>query len=157
MLYVVFISVYFVMKTHVADEEQAAYAENQKAIKLKKELKELDVQRRLLEEQRELRWTALNVFKAVAEHIPEEVTLNTLNFSENRDNKGNNIILYGTVTEGDTQKLRNYEEALEKVVVDEQDAQPLFSQVQPSRTDKRAGGYTAWSMVCLLRREEEGK
>ena len=120
-------------------------------------MKELGVQRRLLDEQRELRWTALNVFKAVAEHIPEEVTLNTLTFSENRDNKGNNIILYGTVTEGDTQKLRNYEEALAKVVVDEQDAQPLFSQVQPSRTDDRAGGYTSWSMVCLLRREEERK
>ena len=39
MLYVVFLSVYFVMKTRVAGEEQAAFAENQKAIKLKKELK----------------------------------------------------------------------------------------------------------------------
>ena len=157
MLYVVFLSVYFVMKTRVADEEQAAFAENQKAIKLKKELKELGVQRRLLEEQRELRWTALNVFKAVAEHIPGEVTLDSLVFSESRNNQGNNITLRGRVSQEDSQKLQDYSEALAKVAVDELDAQPLFSQVQPPNMDARAGGYLDWYIICLLRREEAGK
>ena len=157
MLYVVFLSVYFVMKTRVAGEEQAAFAENQKAIKLKKELKELGVQRRLLEEQRELRWTALNVFKAVAEHIPGEVTLDSLVFSESRNNQGNNITLRGRVSQEDSQKLQDYSEALAKVAVDEQGAQPLFSQVQPPNMDARAGGYLDWYIICLLRREEAGK
>ena len=157
MLYVVFLSVYFVMKTRVADEEQAAFAENQKAIKLKKELKELGVQRRLLEEQRELRWTALNVFKAVAEYIPGEVTLDSLVFSESRNNQGNNITLRGRVSQEDSQKLQDYSEALAKVAVDEQGAQPLFSQVQPPNMEARAGGYLDWYIICLLRREEVGK
>jgi len=157
MLYVVFLSVYFVMKTRVAGEEQAAFAENQKAIKLKKELKELGVQQRLLEEQRELRWTALNVFKAVAEHIPGEVTLDSLVFSESRNNQGNNITLRGRVSQEDSQKLQDYSEALAKVAVDEQGAQPLFSQVQPPNMDARAGGYLDWYIICLLRREEAEK
>lgn len=154
MLYAVLLSVYFVMKTRVSAEESAAYADHRKAVKLQKELKELGVKRRLLEEQLELRWTALNVFKAVAEHIPQEVTLDSLVFSESRNNQGNNITLRGRVSQGDSQKLQDYSEALAKVAVDEQGSQPLFAQVQPPNMDARAGGYLDWYIICLLRREE---
>ena len=110
-----------------------------------------------MEEQREPRWTALNVFKAVAEHSPGEVTLDSLVFSESRNNQGNNITLRGRVSQEDSQKLQDYSEALAKVAVDEQGAQPLFSQVQPPNMDARAGGYLDWYIICLLRREEAGK
>jgi len=153
MFYVVLISVYFVVKSQVAAKEEGAYQANKKAREMQKDLKELGVKRRLLEEQLELRGTALNVFKAVAEHIPDGVTLDSMVFSESRNNAGNNITLRGRVSQGDTQKLQDYSDALADEKVVEKDNQPLFSEVMPPNMDSRAGGYLSWYIICILKRD----
>ena len=158
MFYVVLLSVYFVIKHQVTAKEEAAFQANKTARKVEKEVKELGVEYLLLEEQRELRGTALNVFKVVSEHIPEGVTLDSLNFTESRNAKGNNIVLQGRVSQGDTDKLQDYAEALagetvEKVRDGQKMQDNLFKEVQPPNTDARAGGYLAWTVVCILKRD----
>jgi len=153
MFYVVLLSVYFVVKSQVAAKEEEAYQANRKARDMQKDYKEFGVKRRLLEEQLELRWTALSVFKAVSEHIPEDVTLDSIVFSESRNNQGNNITLRGRVSQGDSKKLQDYSEALANVVVVEKENQPLFSRVEPPNMDSRAGGYLSWYIICILKRE----
>ena len=113
-------------------------------------------------EQRELRGTALNVFRAVAKHIPETITLDVMNFSESRDAKGSNILLRGRVSQGDTQLLQDYAEALageevEKIRGDEVVLDNLFREVQPPNMDARAAGYLSWTIVCSVKRDEVGK
>ena len=159
MFYVVLLSVYFVMKSQVTEDEEAAYQANRKAKKTEKEVKELEVEYRLLQEQRELRGTALNVFRVVSKHIPDAITLDSLNFTESRDAKGNNIVLRGRVSQDDTQPLQDYAlalaaETVEKTIKDGQRIQDnLFSEVKPPNTDARAGGYLTWTIVCILKRE----
>ena len=113
-----------------------------------------------LGEQLALRMTALNVLKAVAEYMPEEVTLNSVTFSESRSKGGNNIMLRGQVQQEDRQKLQRYSDQLAEVkVMDSRtlDEKILFSQVQPPNMDARRGGYLDWYIICLLRREEQGQ
>ena len=153
MFYVVLLSVYLVVISQVAAKEEEAYQANRKARDMQKDYKEFGVKRRLLEEQLELRWTALSVFKAVSEHIPEDVTLDSIVFSESRNNQGNNITLRGRVSQGDSKKLQDYSEALANVVVVEKENQPLFSRVEPPNMDSRAGGYLSWYIICILKRE----
>ena len=162
MFYVVLLSVYFVMKKQVSDKEEAAYQANRKARKIEKEVKEKRVELSLLMEQRELRGTALNVFRAVAKHIPETITLDTMNFTESRDAKGSNILLKGRVSQGDTQLLQDYAQALageevEKVRGDEVVLDNLFREVQPPNMDARAAGYLTWTIVCSVKRDEVKK
>jgi len=153
MFYVVLISVYFVVKSQVAAKEEEAYQANKKARDMQKDFKKLGVKRRLLEEQLELRGTALNVFRAVAEHIPDGVTLDSMVFNESRNNAGNNITLRGRVSQGDTQKLQDYSDALADEKVVEKDNQSLFSEVMPPNMDSRAGGYLSWYIICILKRD----
>ena len=125
-----------------------------------KELKILNVQKQLLENQLDLRETALSVLNAVSVHMPEAITLDSVVFSESRGSTGNNITLRGKVEQDDRQKLQEYTEKLRMVkVLDKrtEDRKSLFSQVQPPNMDARAGGYLDWYIICLLRREEQGQ
>ena len=153
MFYVVLISLYFVVKSQVAAKEEEAYQANRKALKIQKEYKTLGVKLRLLEEQRELRWTALNVFKAVSEHIPDGITLTSIDFTESRNSQGNNIVLRGTLDSDitDSKSLQDYSDALADEVAD--NGRPLFSQVVPPNITQNNAGYLTWYVVCILTRE----
>jgi hypothetical protein len=147
---------YFVLKSQVSRAEQLASAENKTLKKANKELRTLVVQKQLLEDQLELRMTALSVLNAVSVNIPEELTLDSVIFSESRGSGGNNITLRGKVEQDDRQKLQGYSDQLAKVTVPDsrtQDRRPLFSRVDPPNMDARAGGYLDWYIICLLRRE----
>ncbi len=156
LIYILLLVGYFVVKLKViAPEVDAARNEYSRLKKDDKKLKSIRVQRRLLEDQLELRMTALNVLKAVAEYIPAELTLDSVTFSESRS-KGSNIMLRGKVNQEHRQKLQGYSDQLAKVKVPDsrtQDEKILFSQVQPPNMDARAAGYLDWYIVCLLRRE----
>jgi len=127
--------------------------------KMKEALKSLEVEHRLLKDQLELRATALNVLKAVAEEFPEEMTLQSLTFSE-KSGKRNNIILRGQMKQEAREKLRVYFEQLRQATVknkDTKEEEQLFSLVGAPSTDARPGGYLNWSIACYLRREEIGQ
>ena len=157
LLYVMLLAGYFVLKSQVSRAEQLAGVENKTLKKANKEMRTLVVQKQLLEDQLELRMTALSVLHAVSVHIPEELTLDSVTFSETRGGSGgNNIMLRGKVEQDDRQKLQDYSDQLAKVTVldnQTQDEKALFSQVQPPNMDARAAGYLDWLIVCLLRRE----
>ena len=156
LLYVMLLAGYFVLKSQVSRAEQLASAENKTLKKANKELRTLVVQKQLLEDQLELRMTALSVLNAVSVNIPEELTLDSVIFSESRGSGGNNITLRGKVEQDDRQKLQGYSDQLAKVTVPDsrtQDRRPLFSRVDPPNMDARAGGYLDWYIICLLRRE----
>ena len=106
-----------------------------------------------MEEQRELRWTALDVFKAVSEHIPDGITLTSIDFTESRNSQGNNIVLRGTLDSDitDSKALQDYSDALADEVTD--NGRPLFSQIIPPNITQNTTGYLTWYVVCILKRE----
>ena len=121
------------------------------------QIRELELARTLIEEQLSRRSTALDVLDVVALHIPNEVTLDSVTFSESRGSGGNNITLRGKVEQDDRNKLQKYSDRLRMVkVLDEKtdDRKDLFSQVQPPNMDARAGGYLSWYIICWIRQEE---
>jgi hypothetical protein len=99
------------------------------------------------------------VLKAVAEEFPEEMTLQSLTFSE-KSGKRNNIILRGQMKLEAREKLRVYYEQLRTATVENietEEKEQLFSLVNAPSTDARAGGYLNWSIACYLRRKETGQ
>ena len=60
------------------------------------QIRELEIARTRIEEQLSRRSTALNVLDVVALHIPNEVTLDAMTYSESRGGRGN-ISLRGKV------------------------------------------------------------
>ena len=120
------------------------------------QIRELELARTLIEEQLSRRSTALNVLDVVALHIPNEVTLDSMTFSESRGG-GGNITLRGKVEQGDRQKLQEYSDRLRMVKVLDENTDGrklLFTEVQPPNLDARAGGYLSWYIICLMRHEE---
>ena len=103
------------------------------------------------------KWTKNSWKDFDIKHIPEGVTLDSMVFSESRNNAGNNITLRGRVSQGDTQKLQDYSDALADEKVMEKDNQSLFSEVMPPNMDSRAGGYLSWYIICILKRDGVGK
>jgi hypothetical protein len=160
MIYIVCMAGYiFYWKPQVNGDLTEARAANVKMKKMKKDLKSLEVRHRLLRDQLELRSTALNVLKAVAEYMPEEVKLVSLTFNE-KSGQRNNIILRGQMKQEAREQLRRYAEQLTQATVKDQETneeKQLFSLVNPPNTDSAAGGYVNWNIVCLLRREEAGQ
>ena len=96
----------------------------------------------------------------VALHIPDEVTLDSVIFSESRGSGGNNVTLRGKVEQDGRRKLQGYADALATVQVKDaltQTNRNLFTKVQPPNMDARAGGYLDWYIACLIRKESEEK
>ena len=160
MIYIVCMAGYiFYWKPQVNGDLTEAKAANVKMKKMKKDLKSLEVRHRLLTDQLELRATALNVLKAVAEFMPEEVKLVSLTFNE-KSGQRNNIILRGQMKQEAREQLQLYADQLTQATVKDQETneeKQLFSLVNPPNTDSAAGGYVNWNIVCLLRREEAGQ
>jgi hypothetical protein len=159
MIYIVCMAGYiFYWKPQVNGDLAEAKSANVKIKKMEKDLKSLEVRHRLLKDQLELSAAALNVLKAVAEFMPEEVNLVILKFNE-RGGQRRNINLHGQMKAEDWEKLAVYREKLTQATVKDQETneeKKLFSEVITGTTSPVAGGYTAWNINCLLRREETG-
>jgi len=146
----------FYLKPAVMSKMADAKEENSANVKKKKQLESLEEEQVLLEDQLELRTTALNVLKAISEHMPEGVQLNYLTFDE-KSGQRNNIVLRGEAKEEGRTKLQEYADRLARATVEDPDTNEkrvLFDQVTPPNTDAAAGGYVNWNIVCILRREE---
>ena len=162
LFYIMLLVGYFVYKSQVNQDVNEAKAKNKRLEKTLVDFNANDAEIEMLNEQLELRETAISVLKAVAEHMPTNVTLDSLTFSESGGSKGGDNVttLRGKVEQDDRNKLQEYSERLRMVkVLDEKtdDRKDLFSRVQPPNMDARAGVYLDWYIVCLLRREGEGQ
>jgi Tfp pilus assembly protein PilN len=107
---------------------------------------ELDARIQVIEDRQNLKYAALDCWKAVAETMPEGLTLDHLTFS-----RGKTFQLNGTVSPENQGQILDFIDALRRVVVN---GQPLFSQVATPTIQVR--GQTAdWRFECTLRTAED--
>ena len=99
----------------------------------------------VIQGQIDLRFAALNAWRAAVEHLPESMTLSRLNFD-----KGRTLKLLGTVPAENIPDVTRFNSELKKVMVD---GQPLFASVTPANIRSQAGP-SAWDFEAVLRRSE---
>ena len=159
-LYLLLLIGYFVWKPTLMEDLEGAKKENKKLKSVQSSTRRLMVDRLILTRQREMRWTALNVMKAMAENMPPELTVRSLTFNEMSNASGNKIALTGSVKSGDSAKAREFSESLLKAeVADQSDpnadgpVKKLFTTVNLSRLDSR-GDFSDWTIIATVQREE---
>ena len=99
----------------------------------------------VIQGQIDLRFAALNAWRAAVEQLPESMTLSKLNFD-----KGRTLKLLGSVPAESVADVTRYNSALKKVMID---GQPLFASVTPANIASQAGP-SSWSFEAVLRRSE---
>lgn len=103
---------------------------------------------RVMQDQLSLQYAALDCWKAAAELLPEDLSLDGLRFE-----KGKTLTIFGTAPEAAAIKVTDYYNSLRKVIVKDQ---PLFisppGSKPPSITTR--GNQLSWSFVCELKRPE---
>ena len=88
---------------------------------------------------------ALDCFKAVADHLPPELTLDNLNFE-----RGRTLRVFGTAAPEEVGKVQKINDALRNVQVK---GQPLFGTVNAPNTQSR-GQQMAWNFAAELKQGE---
>lgn len=125
------------------DRESAGMSQNYtNALQLSAKIK-------VLQDQADLRFAALDSWRAVSELLPSELTLTSFDFS-----KGRVLTLYGTAPTDQQGKITEFNAALSKAGFDDL---PLFSKVNPARIAPLSGaqsGTAQWSFDCEVRRPE---
>ena len=123
---------------NVEDDIAQRGADYTNTIRLKERVK-------VLQDQMDLQFAALDCYKAIADKLPPELTLNSMNFD-----KGRKLTLTGTASKDAVNAIHNFNEELRKITVRDQ---PLFAKVLPPNMNPSAGGQdTTWNFVCELRR-----
>ena len=146
-LYVAVVAVYLVAlqvavyRTQAVEKEVALWSpQYTNAMQLK-------ARYQVLKDRQELKYAALDCWKAVASLLPQEVTLDGYNFSD-----GKRLNLNGTAPVGQGQQLYAFEGALRKVEID---GQTLFA---PSKGESLSyqtrGNDITWSFSLELKRSE---
>lgn len=103
---------------------------------------------RVLQDQVDLQYAALECYKAVADYLPSELTLEAINFDQ-----GRKLSLNGTASASDRGKVVDFMDALRKVEVKNQ---LLFKNLDGPRIDgAQANQPVRWSFSCDLRRADE--
>jgi len=101
---------------------------------------------RVLQDQLDLQFAALDCYKAVADTLPPELTLDSLNFG-----RGRKLTVNGTASRSDGLKVQDFNDALRKVTVKDQ---PLFSKVTAPTMGNPTGDQMRWSFNCDLKRTD---
>jgi hypothetical protein len=100
---------------------------------------------RVMQDQLDLQYAALDCWKATADNLPPELTLDNLVFE-----RGRILRLFGTAAATDVEKLQQFNESLRGVVVK---GQPLFGAVAAPGSIRR-GDQISWNFACELKRGE---
>ncbi len=101
---------------------------------------------RVLEDRKNLQYAALDCWKAVAELLPPEVSVDQIIFQ-----RGKTFDLYGTVPQESQTDITDFNEALSRHKVN---GEPLFSEVKMQGLRVR-GPVVEWRFSCKLRKGEE--
>jgi hypothetical protein len=148
LLYVAGLAVYFGMVWFASWKVSGVQGEVAKlsstytnAIRLKEQL-------RVLQDTLDLQYAALECYKAVADNLPSELTLDNLNFE-----RGRTLTLVGTAGIEDRDKIIEFNRALLAARMREQ---PLFAKVNISSIrDKQLGSQLlSWVITCELKRTD---
>jgi len=100
---------------------------------------------RIMQEQLALQYAALECYRAVAETLPAELTLDSLNFD-----RGQKLTLTGSAASADLSKVLEFNEQLMRVRVKDG---PLFSAVDPPQQNTGPNNQIRWRFSCDLKRE----
>ena len=106
----------------------------------------LKAQVAVLQEQLDLQFAALECYKAASDLIPEELQMDSMNFS-----RGKSFTIFGTAPPEANKKPSDYNEALRNAV--DAKGQPLFFRVNPPAIITR-GNTLSWSFACDLKQNE---
>ena len=102
---------------------------------------------RVLKDRQELKYAGLDCWNTTARLLPENATLESINFTE-----GRRLTLSGTAPSDQIQSLYDFERDMRKSTVD---GQPLFDANKGESLQFRAQGANAsWTLVLELKRSE---
>jgi hypothetical protein len=99
---------------------------------------------RILLARQELKYKALDCMKAIAENMPDSITLQDFYFQRAK------IELRGTAVTEDQDSVGKFNEDLRHVTNPNQPDQPLFSDISPPTMSSR-GAVTDWRFSCSLK------
>jgi Tfp pilus assembly protein PilN len=146
-LYIAIVAVYLVALRVAVYRTQAVEKEVSQWSPHYTNAMQLKARFQVLKDRQELKYAALDCWKAVASLLPEEVTLDGYNFSD-----GKRLNLNGTAPVGQVQQLYAFEGAMRKVAIN---GQPLFA---PSKGESLSyqtrGSDITWSFSLELKRSE---
>jgi hypothetical protein len=94
-----------------------------------------------------LKYKALDCWKAVAEHLPDSLTLQDIYFQRGK------LDLRGTAVTEDADAVGKFNEDLRHVNNPNRPDQPLFSDISPPTMSSR-GTVTDWRFSCQLKEAE---
>lgn len=141
--YLAWLSVLDYQKLRVDQQIALRQARFNQALQLKARLE-------ILQEQVNLRFAALDCWKAAAETLPEGLTLNSLSFQ-----RGKRLSLTGSVPADQQDQVTEFNQALAAVKIGDR---PLFSRVSTKSIQGPSAGRTdlpaAWSIECELNRRD---
>jgi hypothetical protein len=143
-LYIVGVLIYFgalyalkLKFNHVKDELASISGSYTNAMKDSDQLK-------ILKERDELKYAALDCWKAVAENLPESVSIDHIYFDHRK------LELRGTASADDADDVLTFNEALRHVANPNKPEQTLFSEITPPNRDV-SGDKVKWRFDCQLK------
>lgn len=109
---------------------------------------------RVLQDTLELQYAALECYKSVAETLPSELTLKTINFE-----RGRKVTFFGTAPVEERSKVLDFNASMIKYTVKDlysQKEQLLYARVYPPSLPSTQPGQTVltWNFSCDLRRTD---
>jgi hypothetical protein len=147
MLYILVVVVYYGF-VKVADFRYSSLKDEVRAKSLQyTNVVQLRERVQVLQDQMDLQYAALDCYKAVADLIPPEISLDSFNFE-----RGRRLTLMGTAPEAEVSKVQSFFDSMRKATDNKNEL--LFSKVELLRINIRQGNSRAWSFVCELRRTD---
>jgi hypothetical protein len=105
-------------------------------------------QKQLLEDRANLKYAALDCWKAVAENLPDSMTVELMFFQRGK------LELNGTILADSPDDVGTFNEALRSAT--DANHKPLFSDVSPQTTHMN-NGKGDWRFSCVLKNEAEAQ
>ena len=140
-VYLVALQVYGFRERKVEDQARALAGSYTNALQLEERV-------RILQDQVNLKYAALDCWKAASEFLPEDFTLTWMIFG-----KGRSLELHGTAPQGLEAKVTDFNEGLRSATM--ANGQTLFKSVTPARYSTRPGAPNmTWSFTADLNRSD---
>jgi hypothetical protein len=99
----------------------------------------------ILQERQQLKFAALDCYKAVAEHLPEGVTIDDVHFDRQK------FDLHGSAATDDQDAVESFNEELRHIPNPNKPDQTLFAEVSPPTFPQIRNNVVDWRFTCKLK------
>lgn len=143
-LYFLGVQVYHFQEYRVESKVAALSGQYTNAMQLKARLQ-------VLQDQVNLKYAALECWKAAATLLPQDLTLTDLSLMQ-----GKTLTIHGTAPADQANQIIEYNQAMSRYRMEGTNGQLLFYKVQPYNSSSRAGvgGIQSWDFACELNRKD---